>query len=391
MPRSHGVPRPHQMPRLAHLGKRYAQGLLSALLALLSFLAAPATAAHAAPALSLPTPPGETWKVIQGYGCGTHNSWDRYSLDLANVDGRTYGAPVRAAADGQIWSWTAKSGTLILAHGDGFYTMYTHMSRAVTTKLDTAVSRGDVIGYVGDRGAPGTPHLHFTAFTGAGIDAHGRKSMPLSFAEGVDLPDIGGCNQHGGERLTAGGQFRAQSDTVRFRGDAQPQVWYNADRRIEFVLPDGARGLSQSWDQPPGGDTPQFQNADAGFMQLAWAGEGLHTLEVRVWEAGGRQSVVTYGPIGYDVTPPSAVAPLAGPLVSPSQLQWQPASDNGSGVAGYRIYVGGDPNGTSDWFSPSPETPTPALGAGSYFLRVQPLDYAGNAGAWATIGQIVVK
>src|SRR6185503_6654480 len=108
-----------------------------------------------------------------------HNSWDRYSLDLVHADGRTHGAPVRAAADGTIWSWTAKSGTLILAHGDGFYTMYTHMASAATTVRNRFVARGTVIGTVGDRGAPGTPHLHFTAFTGVGVAAQSRHSVPL--------------------------------------------------------------------------------------------------------------------------------------------------------------------------------------------------------------------
>jgi hypothetical protein len=364
------------------------------MLFLLTFATRPALPAHAASALSLPTPPGETWKIIQGYGCGTHNSWDRYSLDLVNADGRTYGAPVRAAAEGRIWSWTPKSGTLILDHGDGFYTMYTHMASAVTTAQDTAVARGAVIGFVGDRGARGTPHLHFTAFTGSWLDAHGRQSIPLSFDEGVSLPDVGGCNQHGGEPLVASGQFNADAGGVRFSSDAQAQLWYNSDRRIEFTLPAGARGLSQSWDQAPGGDTPQFKDAGAGFVQLVWAGEGLHTLEVRVWDARGQQSVASYGPIGYDVTPPGRVAPIA-PITTasdaPATLRWQPASDNGAGVAGYRIYVGSDPNGTSNWFTPTPESEAPALEAGSYILRVQPIDYAGNAGTWATIGEISVS
>ena len=35
---------------------------------------------------------------------------------------------VSSAADGTIWAWTGRSGTLILQHGDGFYTMYTHVS-----------------------------------------------------------------------------------------------------------------------------------------------------------------------------------------------------------------------------------------------------------------------
>ena len=94
------------------------------------------TPAYAAPTMMLPTPPGEAWKIIQGYGCGTHNAWDRFSLDLASVDGSTYGAPVRAVADGTIWVHDGSSGTLILDHGDNFYTMYTHMQRLMATRGD---------------------------------------------------------------------------------------------------------------------------------------------------------------------------------------------------------------------------------------------------------------
>ena len=95
--------------------------------------AAPLGAAeHAgvAPELWLPTPPGEPWRIIQGYACGTHNGWDRYSLDLVRADGPSAGAPVRAAADGVIFVWAPRSGTLILRHEGNLYTMYTHMQRA---------------------------------------------------------------------------------------------------------------------------------------------------------------------------------------------------------------------------------------------------------------------
>jgi hypothetical protein len=396
MPRPHIVPRPHD-PSPTSTRRAWAGGILSGLLralTLLAFLILPATPAQAAPDLSLPTPPGETWKVIQGYGCGTHGAWDRFSLDMVNANGRTYGAPVRAAADGRIWSWTAKSGTLILEHGDGFYTMYTHMASAATTAKDAFVTRGTVIGTVGDRATKGNPHLHFTAFTGRGIAASGRRSLPLSFAEGYNLPDVGGCNQHGGEKLVAGGQFSADAGGVRFSSEAQAQLWYNADKRVEFNLPAGSRGFSQAWDQAPGGEGPQFTDTSAGYLQLAAAGEGLHTVEVRYWDAAGQPQVATYGPLGYDVTPPARVAeiaPVAAAAGKPATVQWAAAADNGAGVSGYRIYIGPDANGSSDWFTPAPETETPALDAGSYLVRVQPIDFAGNAGEWATIGRIEVK
>jgi murein DD-endopeptidase MepM/ murein hydrolase activator NlpD len=272
--------------------------LLAALIAAPGlFSAAPAAAR---PQLWLPTPPDEVWTILQGYACGSHNKWDRYSLDMVSAAGRTRDAPVRAAADGAVFIWVKRSGTLILEHGGGFYTMYTHMASAAVTEPGRVVARGAVIGTVGDRGSPGTPHLHFTAFTAEGGSARNRRSVPLAFAEGYDLPETGGCNQHGGATVVAA------SDTT-----------------------------------PP---------------------------------------IVTPLP-----------APLHAPAATPTVLAWQPGADEGSGVSGYRVYLGPDPNGASDWFVPAPEIQTPPLAPGSYLLRLQPLDYAGNVGQWTTVGTLVVE
>lgn len=393
MPRPPNVPRSHADVLQARTHPaQLARVLLTLLCAAALALLAPPSPSYARPALALPTPPGEAWKIIQGYGCGSHNAWDRYSLDLVSADGKTLGAPVRAAADGTIWAWTAKSGTLIVAHGDGFYTMYTHLDRAVTTRLDTPVKRGDVIGYAGDRAANGLAQLHFTAFTGKGIAASGRQSVPLSFAEGYDLAEEGGCNQHGGERLVAGGQAASPAG-VRFSASAEPQRWYGADQRVEFELPAGARGFSQAWDQPPPEGKPQFAGGSAGYVQTSWAGEGLHTLYVRYWGAAGDSALASFGPVGYDLTPPGAplpIEPLSVPAGTGVALRWQPAADSASGVAGYRVYLGADPAGVSDTFVAVPELTLPALPAGRYLLRVQPVDYAGNAGAWATLGTVEI-
>jgi murein DD-endopeptidase MepM/ murein hydrolase activator NlpD len=309
------MPRTHRLLRASAPCLALPRPLLGAarllLLSLLVFAGLlPATPALAAPdgtrpQLWLPTPPGETWRILQGYACGSHNSWDRYSLDLAAAEGRTYDAPVRAAADGEAFVWVSKSGTLILSHGSGLYTMYTHMA-AANVGVGQRVARGDVIGRVGDRGSPGTPHLHFTAFTAEGAWARNRQSTPLAFAEGYSLPEVGGCNQHGGTKLTAGGQAAPPADTV------PPSV---------APLPDALRA----------------------------------------------------------------------PAATPVPLSWPAGSDDVSGVAGYRIYLGADPEGTSDWFVPTPETQTPPLTPGSYLLRLQPIDNAGNTGAWTTVGTVVVE
>lgn len=360
---------------------------------LILFIALPVSNANAATQLWLPTPPGKPWKVIQGYACGTHNSWDRYSLDLVAVDGATRGAPVRAAADGRIWAWTAQSGTLILEHGGGFYTMYTHMGSVVTTERNRSIARGTVIGAVGDRGAPGTPQLHFTAFVGKGSAASSRRSVALSFAEGYDLPEVSGCNQHGGATLTADGKAVAGPPAVHFSPGPESGRWYNADMRIVFDST-GASGFSQAWDADPAGSAPMFADTEVGYVQLAWAGEGLHTLNVRSWGRDGQQVLATYGPFGYDVTAPKAPPPtslVTAKVGTPVVLHWNAASDNGSGVAGYRLAIAADANATSNWFTQAPQVDLPALAAGQYFLRVQAIDYAGNAGTWTTLGQVTIN
>lgn len=345
--------------------------------------------AHAAPSLMLPTPPGDDWKIIQGYACGTHNAWDRYSVDLAQVNGPTYDAPVRAAASGEIWAWQGSSGTIILNHGGGFFTMYTHMARAVDTHRGRYYQAGETLGFAGDRGSPGVPHLHFTAFTANRDGWSGKQSVPLRFAEGFDFPEVGGCNQHGGAVVRAAGLPDPQ---LSFSSAAAVGRWHNSDQRVEFSATWGGGGLSQAWNQEPSADAPMFPRNTDGYAQLAEAGEGMHTLSVRVWGPDGRQTLASYGPIGLDLTPPTAPAPIAELQTPPgiAVVPWQPAGDALSGVAGYRVYIGADLNGTSDWFTAEPVVKTPPLAEGRYVVRVQSLDNAGNASPWTTIGSLVV-
>lgn len=50
--------------------------------------------------------------------------------------------------------------TIILDHGHGIYTIYMHLSE-FNIKQGDAVSKGDIIGFVGSTGRSSGPHLHF--------------------------------------------------------------------------------------------------------------------------------------------------------------------------------------------------------------------------------------
>jgi murein DD-endopeptidase MepM/ murein hydrolase activator NlpD len=74
-----------------------------------------------------------------------------------------YGTPVRAAADGDVTGTVMGAGygrQIVLSHGHDVATLYGHLS-AMAVVPGQHVSRGQVIGYVGQSGRATGPHLHY--------------------------------------------------------------------------------------------------------------------------------------------------------------------------------------------------------------------------------------
>jgi len=74
-----------------------------------------------------------------------------------------YGSPVRAAADGDILMagfGTGYGREVTINHGHDVSTVYGHLS-AMTVVTGDHVTRGQVIGYVGQSGRSTGPHLHY--------------------------------------------------------------------------------------------------------------------------------------------------------------------------------------------------------------------------------------
>ncbi len=74
-----------------------------------------------------------------------------------------FGSPVRAAADGDVTGASMGSGyglQVVLNHGHDLLTVYGHLS-SVAVLPGQHVTRGQVIGYVGQTGRATGPHLHY--------------------------------------------------------------------------------------------------------------------------------------------------------------------------------------------------------------------------------------
>lgn len=82
-----------------------------------------------------------------------------YGVDL----GAPKGTPIWAVKDGKVEfaKWDNSAGYYVkIDHGNGFDTIYMHMTHYIVSKGDT-VKQGQVIGYVGSTGTSTGNHLHF--------------------------------------------------------------------------------------------------------------------------------------------------------------------------------------------------------------------------------------
>jgi septal ring factor EnvC (AmiA/AmiB activator) len=97
------------------------------------------------------------------------------------------GAPVRAVFAGRVAyaDWYKGFGNLVvLAHGDGFHTLYGHLAR-LDRRVGDTVSIGDPIGLVGDTGSLRGPVLYFEIREGRRtLDPAEWLSAPQGRAEG---------------------------------------------------------------------------------------------------------------------------------------------------------------------------------------------------------------
>ncbi len=116
-----------------------------------------------------------------GYRIDPFTGEERYHSGI-DIDGyHNDGKPIVAAAEGTVVASTSNSGYgnyVIIDHGNGYMTLYGHMSGRAVSNGDK-VSQGQTIGYLGATGRATGTHCHYEVFL------NGNRIDPEQFYSGM--------------------------------------------------------------------------------------------------------------------------------------------------------------------------------------------------------------
>lgn len=138
----------------------------------------------------LPYARGANYKIGQAYdGSFTHKGKNRFALDF----GLPLGTPVHAARAGQvIWTvdrfaeggiddaFRGKDNRVEILHADGTIGLYGHLQRhGVKVSPGDLVQTGQLLGYSGNTGYSGGPHMHF--HVSRTVSGEEKQTLPTLF------------------------------------------------------------------------------------------------------------------------------------------------------------------------------------------------------------------
>ena len=131
-----------------------------------------------------------TGEVRQGpYDCApTHcvNNNQSSAIDIHNPEG-VEGTPIFATQGGTLRTFTDQYGGIDISIDDGRYKYYyVHLSRYSDCAVDgQEVATGELIGYMGQTGEAGSPHLHYMI-----RDQNDNVLPEQTFRSLLPIPDI---------------------------------------------------------------------------------------------------------------------------------------------------------------------------------------------------------
>lgn len=130
-------------------------------------------------------PSADSYYVTSTYGMRLHPILGYTRMHNGIDIGASYGTKIYAS-DGGVVITSEESYSygnyVMIAHGNGRYTLYAHMSQRLVS-VDDVVAQGDVIGYVGATGYATGPHIHFEIYE------NDERVDPLQFFSNYTILD----------------------------------------------------------------------------------------------------------------------------------------------------------------------------------------------------------
>jgi alpha-tubulin suppressor-like RCC1 family protein len=193
--------------------------------------------------------------------------------------------------------------------------------------------------------------------------------------------------------------------SVTEAGGAVNGVWQNFISDANFTWSGASDGTGPGiagyyvyWGTDPEGEgTSTSWTTAASYDPAAVTSPSINYLRVRTEDVDGNLSGwMTLFTFKYETSTPNnpITAREASGVddgvwqntVSDPNFTWRGASDDVSGVAGYHVYWGVDPTGTSTtWTTEAAYNPLEVSSPSLHYLRVQAQDFAGNQSNWTTL------
>ena len=130
-------------------------------------------------------PSADSYYVTSTFGMRLHPILGYTRMHYGIDFGASYGTKIYAS-DGGVVITSEESYSygnyVMIAHGNGRYTLYAHMSQRLVS-VDDVVAQGDVIGYVGATGYATGPHIHFEIYE------NDERVDPLQFFSNYTILD----------------------------------------------------------------------------------------------------------------------------------------------------------------------------------------------------------
>ena len=144
-----------------------------------------------------PVENGNLNRTASGFGWRMHPIYRTKMFHTGMDFTAPIGTPVRATANGRILetrTTAAQGKKIVIDHGYGFKTVYTCLDKFLVTP-GQRVTRGEIIGHVGNTGMSIAPHLHYEVHkNGKPVDPVNyffSELSPAAFARIRDLSNLG--------------------------------------------------------------------------------------------------------------------------------------------------------------------------------------------------------